>query len=483
MAGVSMGTGLTSGIDYSTMITQLMQIEAQPQQLLQSKLASVQSQAGALRQVNTAFATLGSAAQALTKAAAWNPAKATSTNSAVSASASAGALAGSLTFSVDKLANAHSVASATSWTQTSDAFGLGSTLTFSNPTTSAVFGKVDLTDSDNDGKVSLAEAVSQINKSNLGYTATAVNTGSGYRLQVTTGSTGEAKIFQITSDTQAASAYNVVSKGQDAQITIGDGSSGTTPITAKSATNTFTGVMDGTTFTVGQTGVSTTIKVGTDTGSITSAVSSMIDAANKAIKAVKDNTDSSDGSTAALKGNFSLIQLADQIRSKVSDALTVPVTADNPTGSVSPASIGVQLTKDGTITFDASKFSAALSSNPALAQQIAGGLTGVGDDKVANTPDDTIDNDGLAARLSVLAEVASDSVSGSIVAMANGEDSTAKDIQSQIDAWTLRLQQRRATMTAQFNAMETALSSIQSQGNWLTSQINSLPKWSSSSGN
>jgi len=107
-------------------------------------------------------------------------------------------------------------------------------------------------------------------------------------------------------------------------------------------------------------------------------------------------------------------------------------------------------------------------------------VTGAGEDQVAHTPDDTVDSDGLAARLSVLAEMASDSVSGSIVTMANGSDTTAKDIQTQIDAWTLRLQQRKETMTAQFNALETALSSMQSQGNWLSSQINNLPKWSSS---
>ena len=474
-----MGTGLTSGIDYTTMITQLMQIEAQPQALLQTKLTSVKSQASALRSVNTAFATLGSAAQNLTSAAAWNPAKATSSASTVSASATSGALASSVTFTVDKLASAHSVASTKTWTSTSDAFDLGSTLTFSGLDTPATaFGSVPLTDSDADGKVSLAEAVAQINKSNLGYTATAVNNGSGYQLQVSSTASGAAKSFQITSDTQDATAYGVVSAGQDAQITIGDGAG---KIVSKSATNTFTGVMDGTTFTVSQTGVSATIKVGTDTGSITSAVSSMIDAANKAIQAVKDNTDSSDGSTAALKGNFSLVQLADQIRSKISDAVTVPVTADNPTGSASPAAIGIQLTKDGTITFNASAFTAALTANPGLAKQIAGGLTGVGQDGAANTPDDTVDADGLAARLSVLGEMASDSVSGSIVTMANGEDSSAKDIQSQIDAWTLRLQQRKDTMTAQFNALETALSSLQSQQSWLTSQINNLPSWSSSS--
>jgi flagellar hook-associated protein 2 len=35
-------------------------------------------------------------------------------------------------------------------------------------------------------------------------------------------------------------------------------------------------------------------------------------------------------------------------------------------------------------------------------------------------------------------------------------------------------------MTAQFNALETALASLSSQSTWLTSQLKSLPSWSSS---
>ncbi|MFL6113511.1 MAG: flagellar filament capping protein FliD [Catenulispora sp.] len=104
-----------------------------------------------------------------------------------------------------------------------------------------------------------------------------------------------------------------------------------------------------------------------------------------------------------------------------------------------------------------------------------------GADGTAGTPDDTVDTDGIAARMSVLAEIASDSVAGAITTMAAGQDTEAKDIQSQIDAWTLRLEKRQETMKAQFNALETALSSLQSQSSWLTSQINNLPKWSSSS--
>ncbi|WP_448625353.1 flagellar filament capping protein FliD [Geodermatophilus sp. URMC 64] len=470
MAGVSMGTGLTSGIDYSTMITQLMQIEARPQTLLKSQLADTKTQAGALRQVNTAFAGLSSAAQALTKAAAWTPAKATSSSSTVTATASGGAQSGTLSFTVDRLAKAHSVVASQTWGSTSEAFGLGATLTFTSPDGTTTFGSVTPTDSDGDGTVTLADAVSAINKNSLGYTATAVNTGSGYQLQVTSNATGAAKNFRINSDTTPGGLTTALVTGQDAKIVIGDGS-GTSTISATSATNTFTGVLDGTSFTVSQAGTSATITVGTDTGAITSAVKAMVDAANAAIAKVKETTDSSEGSDAALKGNATLTQLAGKILTEVSSAV----------GGKSPATVGIQLTRDGTITFDAAAFTSALSATPALAQSMLSGATGAGADNVAYTPDDTIDVDGLAARLSVLAEQASDSAAGVITALANGRDTRAKDIQSQIDAWDLRLQKRQETMTAQFNAMESALASLQSQSTWLTSQINSLPKWSSSS--
>jgi len=475
-----MGTGLTSGIDYSTMITQLMQIEAQPQNLLKNQLSDVRDKASALRSVNTAFASLGSAAQALTRATAWNPAKASSSSSTVAATASSGAQAGTLSFTVDQLATAHSVVADRSWGAATEAFGLGTKLTFtSTDGKNTAFGSVTPVDSDGDGTVTLADAVSAINTSGLGYTATAVNTGTGgYKLQITSTATGAAKAFQITSDTEAATAYDVVTTGLDAKITMGDGAAGNTALVATSATNSFVGVMDGTSFTVSQKGVSATIKVGTDTGSITSAVQALVDAANKAVSAVQNNTDSSEGSDAVLKGNSTLNNLASQVLTQVSNA--VGVTSAGTTKDWSPATIGLQLTKDGkSIAFDAAKFSSALSSDPALAQAIAGGATGVGADNVAGTPDDPIVTDGLAARLSVLAETASDSVGGVITALASGQDTRAKDIQGQIDSWTLRLQARRATMTAQFNALETALNSLQGQSSWLTSQINSLPSWSS----
>ena len=46
---------------------------------------------------------------------------------------------------------------------------------------------------------------------------------------------------------------------------------------------------------------------------------------------------------------------------------------------------------------------------------------------------------------------------GSITSLAKGQDTRADDLQDQIDSWDLRLASRKATLTAQYTALETAL--------------------------
>jgi flagellar hook-associated protein 2 len=60
-------------------------------------------------------------------------------------------------------------------------------------------------------------------------------------------------------------------------------------------------------------------------------------------------------------------------------------------------------------------------------------------------------------------------------------DTTTDALQITVDTLTqkqadiqARLDRQRAALTAQFTAMETAMSKLQSQGQWLTGQINSL---------
>ena len=82
---------------------------------------------------------------------------------------------------------------------------------------------------------------------------------------------------------------------------------------------------------------------------------------------------------------------------------------------------------------------------------------------------------GIAAKLLAISKSASDATTGSIVALANGQDLLVKDYQARIEAWDLRLEKRREALTRQFTAMETALSSLKNQSTWLAGQINSLP--------
>jgi flagellar hook-associated protein 2 len=146
--------------------------------------------------------------------------------------------------------------------------------------------------------------------------------------------------------------------------------------------------------------------------------------------------------------------LAQQVLTAVSDAV----------GTNSPASVGLQLTKDGTIDFDAGRFSATLSANPALARSLVAGTT--------STP-------GVATRLANLAQSATAAVTGTLVTLANGEDAQAKDLQSQIDDWTTRLAARQDQLTTQYSNLQSMLSSLSSQQSWLSSMLASSTKSSS----
>jgi flagellar hook-associated protein 2 len=82
--------------------------------------------------------------------------------------------------------------------------------------------------------------------------------------------------------------------------------------------------------------------------------------------------------------------------------------------------------------------------------------------------------EGVVQRVQNLAKGATDTTTGTLVLLAKGRDDLADDIQDRIDAWDLRLAQRKQTLTHQFTAMETALSSMRNQSSWLAGQLNSL---------
>ncbi|NEK94918.1 flagellar filament capping protein FliD [Modestobacter muralis] len=459
---MSVSTGLISGINYDTMIGQLMQVEANPQKLLQNKLVDTKADAAAYRAVNTKFDALRSAAEALTKSVTFAAAKASSTSTDVVATASPTAQPGSqVSFSVLSVARTHAEVTSGEWgsrTAAAATGGPGWPLTITDGA-----GKSATVSLPADG--TLTDAASAINSAGLGVRATVVQLAADrFRLQLTSTTSGEDGVFTVSetprTDGAMTGGFTLLAQGQDATLDLGGPG-----LIAKSATNTFTDLVPGVTFTVGKadtTGTTTTVSVASDPTAVSTAVKTMVDAANAVLSAIAAQTDTSSGSKAALKGDSTLRSLTSSVLSTISTAI----------GGASTSSVGISLTRDGRFSFDSEKFTAALAADPAKAQALVNGSDAV------TAPDGTVTPavKGVAQRLLELSKQASNATTGILVLRAKGEDDEALGLTSQIEDWDRRLQLREASITARFNAMETALGTLQSKSSWLSSQLASLSK-------
>ena len=450
--------GLVSGMDTTGLISKLMLAESGPQTALKTRLGATQNSASAYRTINTTFLAVTAAAGEALKPELWATTKATSSATSVAASASTGALTGSLSFTVEKLASAHAVANRNTgiWTASTAAYGSSSIQVFDKGGVSK--GTIAI-----GGTQTIADAAAAINASSYGLSAAVVQISSTeVGLQVTSKATGADSQFSFT----GAGSFSINTQAQDAELKIGT----TNPYTVSSPTNTFGSILPGTTITVSKADPLTPVTVGVvaDPDSVASKVSALVDAVNATLTTVKTYTSNATGSTAALKGDYSVTSLAGKLLDAVSSAVGVDGSA---------AAVGFQLTKDGKVTFDKAKFLTALKDNPGLAQRMVSGTPASnGPDGVAGGGDDVAEVTGIAGRLLAVSKTASDSTSGTLIALANGQDSLVKDYQDRIASWDLRLAKRKEMLTHQFTSMETALSSLKNQSTWLAGQINSLPK-------
>src|SRR5205807_4832571 len=105
--------GLVSGMNTTQVIAQLMQVAAQPQTDLRNQVTKQNAVISAYQSVNVKMNALQTAAEAFTAPSpliptnpTWQSAKATSSSSAVVATASSGATTGTFTFDVTALAKA-----------------------------------------------------------------------------------------------------------------------------------------------------------------------------------------------------------------------------------------------------------------------------------------------------------------------------------------------------------------------------------------
>jgi flagellar hook-associated protein 2 len=372
--------GIGSGLNVSSIISQLMAIEQQPLTNLQTQQATDQSQISAYGQVQSALASLQTAVQALSTPASFNVYTGTSSNSnVVSATADSTATPASYQIQTSQLAQQQTIDSG-AYTSTSSVIGTGSLTiqlgtynassnTFSpktatKPTTITI-------DSSND---TLSGVEAAINSANAGVTASIINDGSGNHLVITSNQSGAANSVQITTsdadgnntDTAGLSAlaYDptaAVGAGQnmtqltqalDAKFTI-DG----VPIDEPS--NTVTGAIQGVTLNLAGTNVNqpATVSIAPNTQTITSAIQTFVSSYNTAESLMGSLSayNASTNQASVLTGDNTVVSLQSQLGSILAGT----------TGSTlsSLSSIGVTLQDNGSLAVDSTTLQNALSTN------------------------------------------------------------------------------------------------------------------------
>lgn len=433
--------GLVSGLDTTALITQLMAVEAAPQSLLKTKVSKTTGFANDLRSLNSAIAAVATSAKAAAGNASLALVRATSSAASVTATADSGTQPGSISFTVDRLATAATVVTAAMPAWPVDPPVL--TVTAADGSTTELTA----------ASTSMADVAAAINGANAGVSAVVVNTGaSGYRLQVTADETGAAGGFTLYrgSVDVGAEPGAVTVAGADARITLLAG--GTTVEQLSSPSNTFPDLLGGVDVTVSTVEADpVTLSVGADDAAATAVATKLFQgliaifsgiAAKTAV-----STSASSGTPTTVAGSLT----GDSAVRQAKDGLLRAVT--DPVGSASPSTIGVTITKTGTIEFDAAKFAAALTSDP-------------------EGTADTFQQ--IAARVETAATSAADPYEGYLTAKITGQETLLRSLGDQIANWDVRLAERRSNLQRQYTALETTLGSLNSQSNWLTSQLANL---------
>jgi flagellar hook-associated protein 2 len=444
VSGTSSISGLVSNLDTTSIISQLMQLESQPQANLKAKVANEQSAVGAYQSVNTKMSALQIMTESLTKDITWQAATATSSTSSVVATAAAGAPSGTYTFDVTALAAA----------QTSTVILPSSGVTTDgNVYVSINGGAATAVAVTTDTPQGVADAINA--STSLGVKATVITSDQGPVLQLVSSKTGAANAFSVSG--LAGSQVDRVAAA-DAQLTVGTVGSGGYTIT--SSTNTFANFISNVTLTATALRTGVTVTVGSDAGGLADKVGMMVDAANAALAEITRQTTYTPANTAtgavgaasALLGDLTVQDLSQTILSTV---------ANGKTGYGSFQQFGVQLQQDGTLKFDRSAFVSAFQADPSGVQSAV--------------------QTSLASTLTAVAKGATDKVTGTLTTAIQGRNSEMKTLNDQIDDWTNRLALRQETLTRQFTAMEVALGKLKDQSSWLAGQIANLPTTSTKS--
>lgn len=445
MASINFG-GLASGLDTDSIIKALMDIEKKPltrlendKNFLNTRLKAFGEFDKKLEALETAFKELDSSDKFRSYSAK------TSSEEFFSVQTSSLARQGSYNIEVANLAQV----------QKSASLGYASTTasTFSAGTITINTANIAVEPGDN-----LSTLVDKINNANTGETATGVSaalindgTANGYRI-VLTGKDASTNFTATATGVAADGRVLTFSTTQTARqaTAIIDG------ITVVSNNNILKGALPGVDLTLLKNNLSgerTQLSVDVDREAIKTKLKAFVSAYNDIIKFIADQKDSSWANDAGMQSTKRHLQ-----------SLLVESTGGS--GSLKRlAEIGITTDKkEGTISLDSTKIDKLISNDFQGLETLFLGQS---------------DSEGMNKKFITYLEGMTDSATGLYSSRKNSTDSAIKGIERNIDNMNLRLEKREKSMRAQFEALETLMSSLNSTSNYLSQQISS---WNASKG-
>lgn len=364
--------------------------------------AKAQSQVTALNALKSSLSSFTTALNSLSgKGSVVQQTSSVSNSSAVTASATSKASAGTYTFQITQLAtaqqsmyelNAFGFAEFAAGTK---AENMASQRTMVVSLGDGGFFAVDLShaDTDSDGKLSATEVARAINAASEGRVSAAVMTVDGQQqLLLNGGSTGESSQFSIymadstaykdyvnaagetvTKDTAAMlaslganieqkAATRTLSQAQDAEFIVGNGSGQT----ITQASNTFTGIEGLSVEFKEVTTAPLTVTVAKDESGTQSNMQGFIDAYNTLVKALDKLTASGNAESGVAAGALSSDSGVRSLRNQLNNLLRTQV------GGVSLTDYGISAQRDGTIALDSSRFAKKVAANPEALDTLLG---------------------------------------------------------------------------------------------------------------
>ncbi len=440
-------SGLASGIDTQSIVTQLISADSGQLNQLQKKSSQTADANTTVSAVGTSLAALATAAKALDDATANGSFTATSSSTSIGVTTTSSAQPGAYSVKVNALAAAQRTYSA-SFASDTAALGQAGSFTIAVGTGTAKTVNVLATDS-------LQSVVSKINDAGLQVSASIFNDGTTSRLQIRGLSTGASNGLTFTESGTALdlngtgttpSSGITVQAATDASLTV-DGFTVTRP------TNQITGAVNGLSLTVTDiTASPVSISVASDAGGLVTKLNAVVTAYNDVIGMIHKATGYGDqkATNPILSGDSTLRTVASKIAS------AMQATSSQSGSLTSLADIGLTLQRDGTLALDSSKLTSKFSTDPLSVQKLLGRMHSQATGGLLANLNDTVTT-----------------ITGSGGLLANKTTSFTAAKKRTDDAATReqdRLDKYRTQLRAQFSAMETTYSQNQS----LLAQVSKL---------